>query len=75
MKTERTLLGLRDLIFDEIDALKSGTSTPQKLAAVARAGATILNSARIELEIQKHAIGMTGTKKDVRQVLQIGTGS
>ena len=48
--SERTTKGLRDTLFSEIDALRSGSSTPDRAKAVANIAATILKSAEVEMD-------------------------
>ena len=50
----RTSKGLRDILFDEIDELRSGDADPQKSSVVIKAAAQILNIAKVELDIHKH---------------------
>lgn len=50
----RTNAGLRDALFDEIDAIRAGTSNPTRANAVAKTAATIIDSARLDLEVQDH---------------------
>lgn len=58
-KVSRTSEGLRDALFDEIDGLREGTSTPNKASAVAKLAVNIINSAFIEVEYQKLVNGPT----------------
>jgi hypothetical protein len=50
----RTTLGIRNLLFDEIDSLRAGTTTPQKAGAVSKMVTPIINSVKVEIEYQKH---------------------
>jgi hypothetical protein len=52
----RTSSGLRDAIFDELDALRQGKSTPARANAVARLGSGIVEIVRLELDVEKHQI-------------------
>jgi hypothetical protein len=51
---DRTSLGLRDALFDELEALRRGESTPQKASAISRLAMAAVNSVKIEIEYQKH---------------------
>lgn len=51
---ERTSLGLRNALFDEIDALRRGESNPQKAGAVAKLAVQIIGSVQMDIEYQKH---------------------
>lgn len=50
----RTSAGLRDAIFDEIDAVRSGTSNPTRANAVAKLATGIVETVRMEIEVQRH---------------------
>jgi hypothetical protein len=65
---ERTSVGLRDMLFDEIDALRAGKSDPQRAQAISKLAAQILASAKIEHEVAKYK-GSDGYES---QPLQLG---
>lgn len=50
----RTSAGLRDALFDELDCLRNGTSSPAKANAVAKLCTVAIDSVRMEVEVQKH---------------------
>lgn len=50
----RTSAGLRDAIFDEIDALRGGTSNPTRANALAKLATGIVETVRMEIEVQRH---------------------
>lgn len=50
----RTSAGLRDAIFDEIDAIRNGSSNPTRANAVAKLAAGVVETVRMELEVQRH---------------------
>lgn len=50
----RTSAGLRDAIFDEIDGIRNGSSNPTRANAVAKLAAGVVETVRMELEVQKH---------------------
>ncbi len=51
--TRRTSAGLRDALFDEIDALRRGDGDPQRATAVARLAINIIASAKLDLDFHK----------------------
>lgn len=51
---ERTSQGLRDALFDELDALRNGESNPARASAMSKLAVQIINSAIMEIEFQKH---------------------
>jgi hypothetical protein len=50
---ERTSAGLRDVLFDELEALRNGVSDPVQSKAVAGLAAAILHSVNTELSVFK----------------------
>ena len=50
MKSSRTTQGLRDILFDEIDDLRSGNGDAAKSMAVAGLAKQIINTAKVELD-------------------------
>lgn len=50
----RTSAGLRDAIFDEIDAVRAGKSNPTRANAIAKLATGIVETVRMELEVQRH---------------------
>ena len=52
---ERTSKGLRDAIFDEMDAVRNNSSNPTRANAVAKLATGIVETVRMEIEVQRHA--------------------
>lgn len=50
----RNSAGLRDVIFDEIDAIRNGTSNPTRANAVAKLAMGIVETVRMEIEVHRH---------------------
>ena len=59
----RTSAGLRDAIFDEIDAIRSGQSNPTRANAVAKLANGIVETVRMEIDVQKHLAKTAGGPK------------
>lgn len=59
----RTSAGLRDAIFDEIDAIRNGESNPTRANAVAKLAAGIVDTVRMDIEVQKFAQAVAGKVK------------
>jgi hypothetical protein len=59
----RTSAGLRDAIFDEIDAIRSGESNPTRANAVAKLATGIVETVRMEIDVQKHLQKSAATPK------------
>ena len=53
-KTARTSAGLRDTLFEELDALRNGTSNPAKANAIAKLSDQLISTVKMELDVQKH---------------------
>lgn len=51
----RTSAGLRDALFDELDSLRDGTGNPTRANAVAKLADQVVNTVKMELEVQRHA--------------------
>lgn len=56
----RSSAGLRDAIFDEIDAIRNGTGNPTRANAVAKLAATVVETVRMELEVSRFASSISG---------------
>lgn len=71
----RSSQGLRDILFDEIEELRTGSGDPQKSMAVANLAKQIVNTAKIELDFHRqmaqHAAEGTPVKMGS---LQLGSG-
>lgn len=52
----RTSAGLRNALFDEIDALRRGEGDPQRATAVAKLAQNILAAAKMEYQLQQKGI-------------------
>lgn len=52
-KKQRTTESLRDLLFDEIDALRGEDADPVRARTVATLSREILSTARLELQFQE----------------------
>lgn len=66
----RTSAGLRDLIFDEIDALRNGSSNPTRANAVAKLAGGIVETVRMELDVHRYM--RTDPKPEAEQVGFLG---
>lgn len=60
---QRTSAGLRDAIFDEIDGIRTGQSNPTRANAIAKLATGIVETVRMEMEVQKHARAMDRVSK------------
>ena len=52
-KVERTSTGLASLLFDELDALVAGKSTPQQARAKSSIATTIISIKRLEMDMAR----------------------
>lgn len=67
----RNSAGLRDAIFDEIDAIRMGKSNPTRANAVAKLATGIVETVRMEIEVQRH-LRSTASAQPIEQPAQIG---
>ena len=51
--TQRTTHGLRDILFDEIDAMRGPDADPRRAVAVANLAKQIIGTAKVELEFHR----------------------
>lgn len=65
---ERTSVGLRDFIFDELDALNAGESNPQRTNAITKAAQSILESANFELNVAKFLVSSGANSKPMTAI-------
>ena len=50
VKTKRNTTGMKEVLFDELDSLRKGESTPQKARAVSALIGGIIATTRIEMD-------------------------
>lgn len=67
--SKRTTKGLRDVLFDEIEALRNGDGDASRALAVANLAKQIINVAKIELDYHREATKMASAGAN----LQLGT--
>lgn len=72
----RTTQGLRDILFDEIDELRTGDGDPTKSLAVANLAKQIINTAKVELDFHR-VIQMAESEGKPVQMgsLKLGSGA
>lgn len=73
----RTSAGLRDALFDELDALKSGETNPAKANATAKLAGGIIDTVKMEMDVQKHVAKFStkGTEKIAAIVAPVQLGA
>lgn len=69
----RNSAGLRDAIFDEIDGIRAGSSNPTRANAVAKLATVIVDSVRMDVEVQRHLSQHAATSDAVPQIRGLGT--
>lgn len=73
---KRSTAGLAEAMFEEFDALRAGTSNPTRANAAGKIVATILDTVRVEMEVQKHLKSFPGDRAGsavtLGSALQIG---
>lgn len=68
----RTSAGLRDALFDEIDAIRNGSSNPTRANAVAKLAGGVVDTVRMEMEVQKHLCGVAAAAKPLNEASLLG---
>lgn len=63
-----TVEGLRDALFDELNLLRQGKSTPVRSRAIALMASQIIDSLRVQIQFQRMVIANEKNKP-----IQIGT--
>lgn len=70
---KRTSAGLRDALFDEIDALRDGSSNAARARSVAMLANSVLQSVTAEIEYHKYVSDVTnGAAKAKLGALELG---
>lgn len=64
-KPTRTSQGLRDILFDEIEELRSGNGDPWRALAVSQLAKQIVSTVRAEMNFMKQVHGGKETSGDV----------
>lgn len=64
----RSTKGLRDVLFEEMEALRAGSSTPARANAMARLTDQVGNTVRLEIEVQKHLENQARAGKPLESV-------
>tara|TARA_R110000868_G_scaffold75116_9_gene216906 strand:+ start:147 stop:380 length:234 start_codon:yes stop_codon:yes gene_type:complete len=70
-KVVRTSSGLRHALFDELDALRAGSSTPHKANATANIASGIIDLVRAEIDV-KRLVGDTNTLTSIGHSIDLG---
>jgi hypothetical protein len=71
----RTSQGLRDILFDEIEELKTGKGDTQKSMAIANLAKQIVNTAKVELDFHRQMAAQDAAGTPVKMgTLELGSG-
>ena len=63
---KRTSMGLRNALFDEIDALRRGDGSPERAIAVSKLAFTIIDTVRVEIQYRKSGLADEGPEKAIK---------
>lgn len=74
-KAKRTSSGLRDILFDEIEALRSPDGNPSRALAVAKLAQQIMGTVRVEMEFHKLAENTVGASPSALKIGGLNLGS
>lgn len=59
---ERSTQDLREVLFKEIDDLRSGQATAKRATALSKIATNIINTARLDLDASRHGSGIPDPK-------------
>lgn len=71
----RTSKGLRDALFDELEALRSGKSNPTQANAVAKLAGSVVETVKMEIEAQKFVAQLEKGANANREIKALELGS
>lgn len=69
----RSTAGLRTALFEEMEALRTGTSNPARARSVAMMANSILQSVQVEIEYHKYVKSNGGNVTGDKKVVELGT--
>lgn len=69
----RSTSGLREALFEEMDALRNGNSSAQRARSVAMMANSILQSVQVEIEYHKYVSQNKGGNAGQEKVVPLGT--
>lgn len=72
---ERTSRGLAGVMFEELDALKSGSSTPQMARSKAAVANTICTISRLEMDFARFVAGQRADSEDKNKLGSLPMGA
>ena len=73
---DRTSSGLRNVLFDEIDSLRNGSSNPARARSLAMLANTVLNSVEVEIEFHKYVSDVSKHAGSAKLgLLELGKGA
>ena len=75
-KMARTSKGLRDVLFDEIESLRSGDGDPSRALAVANLAKQVINTVKVELDYHREALRLQETGSPLKLgSVELGSGA
>ena len=72
MSIKRTSKGLSNAVFEELEMLRAGDSTPQKASSVARLANTICQISRLEMDFARFVAGERADENSALKNLPMG---
>lgn len=70
----RTSAGLRNALFDELDGIRAGTSNTARANAVAKLAGQLVETVRMELEVQRHMAKMPKDTEPPKAITAVPLG-
>lgn len=70
-KVTRSSQGLRDMLFNELDRLRAGEVSPQRVNVIAKTTAQIISTVRLEMDAMRVGTSM-GTRPMIIKPIALG---
>ena len=73
----RTSKGLQETLFDEIDSLRDGTTTPQSARTIASLASGIIQTAKLEMDYGRFIADQRSGREEITEpkTIQLGVAS
>jgi len=70
-KTNKNTSGLRDALFEQLDGLRNGTTTPQQAKAVSSLASQIVSVTKLEMEAARFVVGTSQDASEIKALKSV----
>lgn len=70
-KTNKNTHGLREALFEQLDGLRNGTTTPQQAKAVSSIASQIVSVTKLEMEAARFVVGSGQSSDEIKQIKSV----